>query len=117
MFSVKGATLRTLTFNCSLGDSNAAVDEKPGKAVEAVLNAVSKWLLAEFGYQFVCAGNSLPIGRQQDAYSCGVCAINSLAHILFGDPLFTHDRRELLRLDLFSLLTREQIKSVSVLTL
>ena len=92
------------------GDPNAAVDQKPDKATDSVLKTIFLWLHHEFG-DFTSLGNTLPCGRQEDVSSCGVCAINALAHNLFSDPLFVHARRRLLRLEYFNLLAREQIST------
>ncbi|KAI0825548.1 hypothetical protein BC629DRAFT_1586451 [Irpex lacteus] len=93
------------------GDSNADRDDAPNNAIKAVLKNLSIWLVNEFGTEFKVLGNILPCGRQQDAVSCGVCAVNALAHNLFGDtdPLFVHANRRLIRVEYFILLAREQI--------
>jgi hypothetical protein len=43
----------------------------------------------------------LPCARQTDGYSCGVIAVNTLKHHIFGDDLWTSSQREILRIQEF----------------
>ena len=43
----------------------------------------------------------LPCARQTDNYSCGIVAVNTLKHHLFGDDLWTSAHREILRIQEF----------------
>ncbi|KAH9016984.1 hypothetical protein EDB85DRAFT_1897861 [Lactarius pseudohatsudake] len=43
----------------------------------------------------------LPCARQMDTYSCGVIAINTIKHHVFGDKLWTESSREHLRISEF----------------
>jgi hypothetical protein len=44
---------------------------------------------------------NLPCASQSDSYSCGIIAINTLKHHLFGEELWTSPRRETLRIEEF----------------
>jgi hypothetical protein len=44
---------------------------------------------------------SLPCARQGDGYSCGMIAINTLKHHIFGDKLWSTSQREVLRIQEF----------------
>jgi hypothetical protein len=43
----------------------------------------------------------LPCAHQTDSYSCGIIAVNTLKHHLFGDDLWISSRREILRIQEF----------------
>ena len=43
----------------------------------------------------------LPCARQMDGYSCGVIAVNTLKHYLFGDELWSSSRRKIIRIQEF----------------
>lgn len=44
---------------------------------------------------------TLPCARQTDTYSCGIIAINTIKHHVFGDELWTESSRERLRVSEF----------------
>ncbi|KAH9015478.1 hypothetical protein EDB84DRAFT_1679909 [Lactarius hengduanensis] len=44
---------------------------------------------------------ALPCARQTDGYSCGIVAINTLKHHIFGDELWNESHREILRVSEF----------------
>ena len=52
---------------------------------------------AVFGAKFEDLGNALPIGRQSDGHSCGICVVNAVEHAIFGAPLFIDRNRYNLR--------------------
>ena len=47
------------------------------------------------------AGKTLPVGRQGDSSSCGICVVNAIEHRMFETPLFTHSERNSLRAEYF----------------
>ncbi|EIW76421.1 hypothetical protein CONPUDRAFT_131026 [Coniophora puteana RWD-64-598 SS2] len=78
-------------------------------ASSEVVDALQDWLLAAFGSRFEDRGNSLPHGVQADASSCGICTVNTIAHDLFGDSLFTHRQRHSERIRLFTRICQQQL--------
>jgi hypothetical protein len=58
-------------------------------------------MTTNFHRSFKNLGQILPIGTQQDGISCGICVLSALEHALLDVPLFTHDRRNLLRIRYF----------------
>ena len=66
-----------------------------------ICRGLERWTNSLFYTRFKNAGKVLPIGTQEDGISCGVCVLNALEHEIFDTPLFTHDRRNILRLQYF----------------
>ena len=60
-----------------------------------------KWLDAFFGGSFVGPAQILPIGKQEDTYSCGISVINAMDHAVSKAPLFTHETRNQHRISYF----------------
>ncbi|KAG2045385.1 hypothetical protein BDR06DRAFT_978244, partial [Suillus hirtellus] len=58
---------------------------------------IQQWL-HEHGFRTFLKGTILSHGRQQDAYSCAIAMINTICHKLYGTPLFTNEKRDLLRI-------------------
>ena len=50
---------------------------------------LADWLGVVFGRQFTLLSSPLPIGKQGDYDSCGICVMNAIEHAVFGVPLFT----------------------------
>lgn len=73
----------------------------PTSDIEAVQTWLSHHELSGF-----TIGQALPHGVQLDGFSCGVAAINTIEHAIFGDELWSPAKREQLRvqkaLDLIS---------------
>ena len=69
--------------------------------IEKICRGLDRWTKTLFYAPFRNAGESLPIGTQQDGISCGICVLNGLEHEIFGARLFTHDRRNVLRVQYF----------------
>ncbi len=88
-----------------------------GKNVRAgikhLVKGLCSWMRKELGQPIKDGGDNLPHGRQQDGYSCGICVVNTFAHALFNDKLFTHESRFLLRVEYFLVLARAQTALVS----
>jgi hypothetical protein len=61
------------------------------------VDRIQQWL-REHGFRTFSKGAILPHGRQQDAYSCAITMINTIRHKLYGTPLFTNEKRDLLRI-------------------
>ena len=81
-------------------------------APHKVIRDLQVWLKSVFGHTFADKGNSLEHGIQADAISCIPAAINTIAHGIFGDPLWTPEDRFLDRMKWFHLLVPEP-KTVS----
>ncbi|KAH7903096.1 hypothetical protein BJ138DRAFT_1197369 [Hygrophoropsis aurantiaca] len=77
---------------------------KPTKVIQAALD----WLKKNFDVPFHNNGPVLPHGIQLDQNSCGLCVVNTISHNLFGDELFTHGKRKLFRINLFTELANTQ---------
>ena len=83
----------------SLGDGSKGADLK------SLRRGLQNWLPRIFKQQtkgrgkarskgaFKDMGQVLPIGKQADTNSCGVCVINAMAHVALNAPLFTHSQR------------------------
>ncbi|KAF5391500.1 hypothetical protein D9757_002470 [Collybiopsis confluens] len=71
--------------NCILyGDSLAESFSAP----TGFLLELRKWFKHAFGRDVSIGGDKLQHARQDDTYSCGVCAVNTIAHAVFGDELW-----------------------------
>ena len=70
--------------------------------VTKILRGLDRWLAIHFSGSYKNLGQTLPTGIQKDGISCGICALNALEHIVLGAPLFTHNRRNLLRVQYFT---------------
>jgi len=81
--------------------------------VNKILRGLEHWLKTSFHGSFENLGQTLPIRTQKDVISCGVCALNALEHALLGVPLFTHDRRNLLRVQYFVKIAKLLLDHVS----
>lgn len=53
--------------------------------------------------------------QQKDMYSCGICCIAFITHQLFGDPLWSHASRNMLRAEQFIMAANVFIAQVSTL--
>ena len=69
--------------------------------MKAVSRKLIKWLADVFGGRFTLRKESLPTGRQQDSYSCGICVMNAMDHAAFDVPLFTPRDRHRFRIQYF----------------
>lgn len=97
-----------------LGDSLSAPHSAPGGGLKRSLLCIVRWVKAVFKIVLKLERNDLPCGRQNDSYSCGVCAINAIAHHLFGDQLFTPKESRLLRIRYFNILGGEHLSEQNV---
>jgi hypothetical protein len=66
-----------------------------------ICRGLDHWTRIMFYAPFKNVGEVLPIGIQQDGISCGVCVLNALEHEIFDTRLFTHDHRNVLRVQYF----------------
>ena len=55
--------------------------------------------------EFKNMGNTLIHGHQSDIFSCGIAALNSILHALFGDEVFNNSCKFAERLRLFEVAT------------
>lgn len=79
-----------------------------------ICRGLDRWTVTNFYHPFKNLGQSLPIGTQQDGISCGVCVLNALEHALLDAPLFTHNQRNLLRVEYFTKIAKLLLDRVSV---
>lgn len=63
---------------------------KPNKASppQEVLSGLRRWLGVSFGWKPANEGNILARPHQTNTVSCAVCAVNTIAHNIFGDGLW-----------------------------
>jgi len=52
------------------------------------VKALQIWFKASFGKLFKNRGNYLAHAVQEDSFSCGIIAVNTLEHAIFGQPLW-----------------------------
>lgn len=79
-----------------------------------LISAIQQWLRARFSGPFQDLGCSLAHPIQPDTFSCVICAGNTIAHGIFGDPLWNVQRRGLERASWFIVL--EEPKTMEVRT-
>jgi len=70
--------------------------------ISKICRGLDRWMTTCFHSSFRNLGQVLPIGTQKDGISCGVCVLNSLEHALLDARLFTHNRRNILRVQYFT---------------
>jgi len=90
------------------GDSMSK-SNRPSQSATKLLRALQEWLRKAFGSTFRDEGNVLAHGFQEDGVSCGVCTINTIAHNIFGDLIFTPKTRRSLRISYFNTLMKARI--------
>jgi len=110
-----------------LGDSLG--DGGKGEDLEALRRGLRIWLPRIFKQQtkvkgkgkakgaFTDLGQILPIGKQADTNSCGVCVLNAMAHVALDAPLFIHSQRNHHRIRYFVDMVGYLLDNVSGLSL
>lgn len=73
-------------------------------------------MAVSFGGKFSETGNSLAHGVQEDGISCIPVTMNTIAHGIFGEPLWTHEHWYLDRMKWFLKLVPKLIQHVQVCT-
>ncbi|EEB88926.1 hypothetical protein MPER_13042 [Moniliophthora perniciosa FA553] len=73
-------------------------------APKIVIENTQKWLKACLNGPFKYLGNTLEHGVQEDFISCIPAAMNTIAHGVFGEPVWKPERRYLDRIAWFTLL-------------
>jgi hypothetical protein len=81
------------------------------------MKAVKRWLQSQFNGTWVNKGNSLSIGTQYDGNSCAICAINAIAHAIFGDQLWEQKMAGIARAEWFATLVNSHMDDVCIKTL
>ena len=71
-------------------------------AIGKICRGLDRWTGIPFYSSFKNVGEVLPIRTQNDGISCGVCVLNALEHEMFNTWLFTHDIRDVLRVQYFT---------------
>ena len=71
------------------------------------------WLGSQVAARFVDRGRTVPIARQKDNYSCGICVMNMMERIMFKCPLFTDAQRHTIRVQFFNTLLEYLLDIVS----
>lgn len=69
-----------------LGDSMVISGAAPFPS--EVLKGLQKWCDKRFGWKLMNMGNTLERPHQTDTNSCSICAMSTIAHGIFGDPLW-----------------------------
>lgn len=96
-----------------LGDSLG--NRSPNTNLQHIRRGLENWLEVAFGVSFKDMGNTLPIGRQKDGHSCGICVVNAIEHAMFDVPLFTDTDRYHLRIWYFVEAVKYLLNNVRVL--
>jgi hypothetical protein len=93
------------------GDSLDHVLSKPTKMIGKV-----EWRLTKrFGSHFREDNDTLAHGKQDDFHSCGIVSANTIAHNVFGDPLWNASNKTLERVSWFNTISRSHARAVSSL--
>lgn len=82
--------------------------------VNKICHGLDRWTKMNYHVSFKNMGRVMPIGTQQDTISCGVCVLNALENATLGVDLFTHNRRNNLRMHCFKKIMGLLVDSVSV---
>lgn len=64
------------------------IDQENTSPPRQILNGLGRWLEATLGWKPANEGNILARPHQTDTISCSVCALNTIAHNVFGDKLW-----------------------------
>ena len=75
-----------MVLTISPADSLYAMEKGPG-APTKFITTLQTWLKASFGKWFKSFGNSLGHAVQDDSYSCGIIAANTITHAVLDHPL------------------------------
>jgi len=94
--------LHTNAFAYLMGVGNSLQGNGYDEEINKVSQGIMRWGEVMFKTPLRGAGKTLEIGRQQDGDSCGICVVNSIEHHMFGTPLFTHNKRDTLRIYYFT---------------
>ena len=97
-----------------IGLGNSLKGTSYEKDITKICRGLGRWLGTNFHRSFKNLGQTVPIGTQKDGISCGVCVLNALEHTLLDIPLFTHNRRNLLRMRYFTNITKLLLDHVSM---
>ncbi|KDQ60705.1 hypothetical protein JAAARDRAFT_45525 [Jaapia argillacea MUCL 33604] len=79
---------------------------------ELLFVGLDTWLRQHIGGRSFSVFTDLTCAEQNDHYSCGIIAINTLKHNIFGDPLWTPETRDLLRVQEFLDILQHHIVNV-----
>ncbi len=63
--------------------------------------SLSVWLKMNFSSITFTITDDLPCSRQRDSYNCPIISVNTVAHTVFGDPLWTEKMSCLKRMEAF----------------
>ena len=66
-----------------------------------LVTGVQNWLRYHLSSSSFTLGDNFPCSRQTDDYSCGIIALNTIRHRIFGDALWCGKNRSLLRIGEF----------------
>ena len=77
------------------------------------LQALQKWLQIEFGHKFTEHGNNLCHGHQEDATSCGIVTVNTIAHAVFGDDLWSPKNCQFHQVRWFAILVHPHLEQLA----
>ena len=79
-----------------------------------ILEGLRKWFKKQFGEKLMNMGNVLKRPRQTDTYSCSICAMSTIAHGVFGDPLWQQRDAPTHRINWLLKLSQHEESHVSV---
>jgi hypothetical protein len=71
-----------------------------------VVEGLDLWFHGEFGKHLLTLGHKLIRPTQFDGHSCSICTMNTIAHGIFGDPLWMQDSAPRYRIAWFNELAK-----------
>ena len=97
--------------NVAQGDS-LSHEEMPRP--RAVMKKLQWWLQKRFEKPFRELGDQLVHGKQENGTECGILTANTIAHMVFQDPLWVVHREEVERVQWFNRLVQVHIDKVRI---
>lgn len=98
-----------------VGDSLHDINQGPGCSTK-IVNCLQSWLKNAFGEYFKNNRNSLAHAIQNDMFSCGIIATNTIEHAIFNRPLIDPAHASQSRLSWFCRLASQIVTSKSAAT-
>ena len=78
-----------------------------------VLKGLRKWCNERFGWKLMNMGNTLKRPHQTDTNNCSICTLSTIAHGIFGDPLWQQQSASTHRINWFLELDKHKKLHVS----
>ncbi|KAJ6464939.1 hypothetical protein C8R45DRAFT_939782 [Mycena sanguinolenta] len=82
---------------------------------EGFFAGLQSWIRDYHGEEFRVT-EDLPCARQKDGFNCGIIAVNSIAHNVFGDVLWTRERAKAMRMKAFCDIMKHALSAETIPT-